>query len=196
MKQVLIVDDQNIVLQGIASLLSVSDEIEIMAMFESAEACIDFLQQGHRPDVILMDMHMPGMKGLEALPLVQQYTGAPVLFLTTFDDAYLRQQSRQLGAKGLLHKNISLELLVSSVLDVAGGASLFKDHERSEQEVFTPREDHIARALVEGKTNKEIARAQNLSPGTVRNYLSNVFGKLGVRNRSEAVVKLKELGLF
>jgi len=196
MKQVLLVDDQNIVLQGIASLLSVSGEYEIVAMLDSGEACLDFIRDGNRPDVILMDMHMPNMKGLEVLPELQKIVDIPVLFLTTFEDTYLKQQSRALGAKGLLHKNISLDLLVSSVMQVAEGGSLFKDGEREEQEVLTPREDHIAKALVEGKTNKEIARAQNLSPGTVRNYLSNLFGKLGVRNRSEAVSRLKELGLF
>jgi len=196
MKQVLLVDDQNIVLQGIASLLSVTGKVEVSGMLDSGEACLDYLRQGNRPDVILMDMHMPRMKGLEVLPEIQKITDIPVLFLTTFDDSYLRQQSRLLGAKGLLHKNIALDQLITSVMHVADGGTLFKDSERVEKEQFTPREQHIARALLEGKTNKEIAQVQDLSPGTVRNYLSNLFGKLGVRNRSEAVIRLKESGLF
>jgi two-component system response regulator DesR len=196
MKRVLLVDDQNIVLQGVAALLSVSPELEVVAALDSGEACIDWLNSGERADVILLDMHMPGIKGLDTLKQIRNIADIPVLFLTTFDDVYLRQQSAEHGARGLLHKNVGLEELVSSVLKVANGGSLLAQKGKDTLGAITPREDEIAKALVEGKTNKEIASAQNLSPGTVRNYISNLFSKLGVRNRSEAVVKLKKLGLF
>jgi len=101
-----------------------------------------------------------------------------------------------LGAKGLLKKNIGLEELLASILKVAAGGHLFPANTPKNISKMTAREDLIARSLVQGKTNKEIAAVHHLSPGTVRNYASNLFEKLGVRNRAEAVVKLKERGLF
>lgn len=196
MIRVMLTDDQNIVLQGIATLLELSEQIEVVGRAESGEDCLAQLAEGLRPDVILLDIHMPGMKGMDALQAIQAEYDIPVIFLTTFDDAYLRRQGSELGAKGLLLKNIALDDLVDAITRVAAGANLLSTSDLPHTEHMTPRENLIARALAEGKTNKEIARQQDLSPGTVKNYTSNLFSKLGVRNRAEAIVRLKELGLF
>lgn len=196
MIRVMLTDDQNIVLQGIATLLELSEQIEVVGRAESGEDCLAQLAEGLRPDVILLDIHMPGMKGMDCLRAIQAAYDIPVIFLTTFDDAYLRREGAGLGAKGLLLKNIALDELVDAITRVAAGANLLNTSDLPHTEHMTPRENLIARALAEGKTNKEIAQLQNLSPGTVKNYTSNLFSKLGVRNRAEAIVRLKELGLF
>ena len=196
MIRVMLTDDQNIVLQGIATLLELSEQIKVVGRAESGEDCLAQLAGGLRPDVILLDIHMPGMKGMDCLRAIQADYDIPVIFLTTFDDAYLRRQGAELGAKGLLLKNIALDDLVDAITRVAAGANLLSTSDLPHTEHMTPRENLIARALAEGKTNKEIARQQDLSPGTVKNYTSNLFSKLGVRNRAEAIVRLKELGLF
>jgi len=196
MTKVLLVDDQTIVLLGIAKLLELSGDIDVLAMLSSGEACIDYLSKNPLPDVILLDIHMPEMNGIDVLKQINKSYTAPVIFLTTFDDEYLCQQAKELGAKGLLKKNIGLEELLASILKVAAGGHLFPANTPKNISKMTAREDLIARSLVQGKTNKEIAAVHHLSPGTVRNYASNLFEKLGVRNRAEAVVKLKERGLF
>ncbi|MDF1763664.1 MAG: response regulator transcription factor [Oleibacter sp.] len=196
MTNILLVDDQTIVLQGIAKLLEVSGKVNICAMLDSGEACLEYLGSNPPPDIILLDIHMPGMKGLDVLKNINKTYDVPVIFLTTFDDEYLCQQAAELGAKGLLKKSIGLEELLLSVMKVAAGGHLFPTITSKNINHITPQEELIAHSLVQGKTNKEIAETHHLSPGTVRNYASNLFGKLGVRNRSEAVVKLKERGFF
>lgn len=195
-KKALLVDDQNIVVLGIAKLLEFSGKIDVVGQLENGQACLDYLENNPKPDIILLDVHMPEMNGLELIKHIKARWDVPVIFLTTFDDKYLAEQAIEAGAKGLLLKNITLNELLDSVLKVAAGGSLFSTHQACTLHKMTNRENNIARSLVEGKTNKEIALEQNLSPGTVRNYLSNLFDKLDVRNRSEAVIKLKERGLF
>ncbi|MFT6422735.1 MAG: two-component system response regulator DesR [Thalassolituus sp.] len=196
MKKALLVDDQNIVLLGIAKLLEMSGKIEVVGQLDNGQACIDYLENNPKPDIILLDVHMPEMNGLELIKRIKMRCDTPVIFLTTFDDEYLKQQAIEAGAKGLLLKNIALNELIDSTLKVADGGTLFSAHKICNLSKMTERENCIAKSLVAGKTNKEIAEEQNLSPGTVRNYLSNLFDKLGVRNRSEAVVRLKERGLY
>lgn len=196
MKKALLVDDQNIVLLGIAKLLEMSGKIEVVGQLDNGQACIDYLENNPKPDIILLDVHMPEMNGLELIKRIKMRWDTPVIFLTTFDDEYLKQQAIEAGAKGLLLKNIALNELIDSTLKVADGGTLFSVHKICNLSKMTERENCIAKSLVAGKTNKEIAEEQNLSPGTVRNYLSNLFDKLGVRNRSEAVVRLKERGLY
>jgi two-component system response regulator DesR len=196
MKKALLVDDQNIVLLGIAKLLEMSGKIDVVGQINNGQACLEYLENNPEPDIILLDVHMPEMNGLELIKRIKMRWETPVIFLTTFDDEYLKQQAIEAGAKGLLLKNIALNELINSILKVADGGTLFSAHNLSNLSKMTERENRIAKSLVEGKTNKEIAELQSLSPGTVRNYLSNLFEKLGVRNRAEAVVKLKERGIF
>ena len=200
--KVLVVDDQMIVLQGIAALLTISKKVNVIATASSGTQSIELLTQGLLPDVILLDMNMPNMDGLETLTAIKKITDSPVIFLTTFDDPYKSRKGIQLGAKGWLLKNISLDELVDAVTSVASGNTLISKHQLakvrncSNNECLTPREQLIAKALTEGKTNKEIALSLHLSPGTVKNYTSNVFKKLGVRNRSEAIIKLSAEHIF
>ena len=196
MKKVLLVDDQNIVALGIAKLLEISGEIEVIDQLNNGADCLEYLATRLQPDVVLLDVHMEKMNGLEVLKKIRTEWSIPVIFLTTFDDEYLKHQAIEAGANGLLLKNIGLNDLIDSILKVASGKTLFSAKQLSNLNKMTDRENCIARSLVEGKTNKEIAEEESLSPGTVRNYISNLFEKLGVRNRLEAVVKLKKRGLY
>ena len=196
MISVMLVDDQTLVLQGISTLLGMSERIQVVECVDSGEACLARLREGVRPDVLILDIHMPGMKGLDVLRAATDIAEIPIIFLTTFDDGYLQQQAARFGACGLLPKSIALDELVDAIERVAAGGTLFSARKDSVSAAMTPREMLIAESLVASWTNKEIASAQNLSPGTVKNYTSNLFAKLDVRNRAEAVVRLKELGLF
>lgn len=196
MKKVLLVDDQNIVALGIAKLLEISGKIEVIDQLNNGADCLEYLATRLQPDVVLLDVHMEKMNGLEVLKKIRTEWSIPVIFLTTFDDEYLKHQAIEAGANGLLLKNIGLNDLIDSILKVASGKTLFSAKQLSNLNKMTERENCISRSLVEGKTNKEIAEEESLSPGTVRNYISNLFEKLGVRNRLEAVVKLKKRGLY
>jgi len=196
MTNVLLVDDQTIVVMGIAKLLEATGKARVVGQLSGASECLEFLENEPAPDLILLDVHMPERNGLELIRDINARWDIPVVFLTTFDDDYLRQQAIDAGAKGLLLKSVTLEELTNAIDLAAQGRSLFPAEKRCPTDGMTEREDRLARLLVEGKTNKEIAAEQSLSPGTVRNYLSRLFEKLEVRNRSEAVVRLKELGLF
>ena len=194
--RVMLVDDQELVLHGIASLIATNSTIDILGTFTSGQDCLDALSVGNYPDVILLDVNMPDLRGPEVFRRIQAICDKPVIFLTTFDDHTLLRQSYDLRAAGILSKNISKEKLIESIQRVARGEKLYNNKILNSSNLLTPRETEIARSLMRGLTTKEIAREQALSPGTVRNYLSNLFGKLEARNRSEALVKLNERGLL
>lgn len=194
--RVMLVDDQELVLQGIASLIATDSTIDIVGTFTTGQACLDELSLGTHPDVILLDVNMPELRGPEVCKRIQEICDKPVIFLTTFNDNTVYRQNYDLRVAGLLSKNISKEKLIESIHKVAKGETLHSDLTSLTPNFLTPREAAIARDLMRGLTTKEIAQAQSLSPGTVRNYLSNLFGKLDVRNRSEALVKLSERGFL
>ncbi len=194
--RVMLVDDQELVLHGIASLITTNSNIDVLGTFTSGQACLDALSIGDYPDVILLDVNMPDLRGPEVFKRIQAICDKPVIFLTTFDDHALFRQSYDLHAAGILSKNISKEKLIESIQRVARGEKLYNNKILNSSNLLTPRETEIARSLMRGLTTKEIAQEQALSPGTVRNYLSNLFGKLEARSRSEALVKLNERGLL
>lgn len=199
-----LVDDQQLVREGIAGLLSLSGKTEILwQAANGAEALekIGFTQV----DVLLADIRMPVMDGIEMVQKLRaQGTETPVLMLTTFDDCELFSRSLDAGANGFLLKDVSLEKLIHSIESLfAGGfitenAMLKKwqqDKSRPASVQLTERELQILRLLVGGMSNKEIVRAVFLAEGTVRNHVSNILAKLECRDRTQAVLKAMELGL-
>jgi len=163
--------------------------------------------------VVLMDMRMPVMSGLEALQaLAAKNQLPPTIILTTFDDDQLVLQGLKAGARGYLLKDVSLEQLVEAVRTVAGGGSLvapmvtqrlmagvarmqnqFTSLEQPDP--LTERETEILRLLSGGYSNKEIANSLKVAEGTVKNHVSNILSKLGVRDRTRAVLKALEMGI-
>jgi DNA-binding NarL/FixJ family response regulator len=212
MISVCLVDDQTLVRQGIRSLLELSDEIRVAAEAADGAQAIDVIPQA-KPDVVLLDMRMPGMSGLDVLnTLASRNQLPPTIILTTFDDDQLVLAGLKAGARGYLLKDVSLDQLVDAVKTVAGGSSLvapmvtqrlLSGLERMHNEFtsldrpdpLTERETEILRLMAGGYSNKEIANSLGVAEGTVKNHVSNILSKLGVRDRTRAVLKAFELGI-
>jgi len=211
MINVMLVDDQNLVRKGVRSLLELADEIEVIAeASDGAEAIRMIPEVG--PDVVLLDMRMPGLSGLDVLrELSQNDTLPPTIILTTFDDDELVLAGIQYGARGYLLKDIALAELVSAIKTVAEGGSIVKpavtqrllkglenlqnDFSSLDQpDPLTDRETEILRLMAGGYSNKEIANSLNVAEGTVKNHVSNILSKMGVRDRTRAVLKAFEMG--
>lgn len=210
--RVLLVDDQTLVRQGIRSLLELSDNIRVVAEAADGRQAVEMIPR-IAPDVVLMDMRMPVMTGLEALQqLAADKQMRPTIILTTFDDDQLVLAGLQAGARGYLLKDVSLEQLVDAIETVAKGGSLvqpamsqrllsglesmhneFASLDRPDP--LTERETEILRLMAGGYSNKEIANSLGVAEGTVKNHVSNILSKLGVRDRTRAVLKAFELKL-
>ncbi len=212
MINVCLVDDQTLVRQGIRSLLELAEDIRVVAECADGAQAVETIPK-LRPDVMLLDMRMPGMNGIEVL----QALGAkgalpPTVILTTFDDDQLVLAGLKAGARGYLLKDVSLEQLVAAVHTVAAGGSLvspvvtqrlkagiervgtqFRSLEQPDP--LTERETEILRLMAGGYSNKEIANSLAVAEGTVKNHVSNILSKLGVRDRTRAVLKALELGI-
>ena len=210
--RVLLVDDQNLVRQGVRALLSLADGIEVIGEASDGRQALEVIPQLN-PDVVLMDMRMPVMSGLEALQaMARTQTLPPTIILTTFDDDQLVLAGIKAGAKGYLLKDVSLEQLVGAIQAVAGGGSLVQpavtqrllsglEHMRNDfvslekPDPLTERETEILRLMAGGFSNKEIANSLGVAEGTIKNHVSNILSKLGVRDRTRAVLKAFELQL-
>ena len=212
MIRVVLVDDQTLVRQGIRSLLELSDNIRVIAEAADGKQAVELIPR-IAPDVVLMDMRMPVMSGLEALQyMAEQGTLKPTIILTTFDDDQLVLAGLKAGARGYLLKDVSLDQLVDAIQTVAAGGSLvqpavtqrllsglegmhndFTSLDRPDP--LTERETEILRLMAGGYSNKEIANSLGVAEGTVKNHVSNILSKLGVRDRTRAVLKAFELKL-
>ncbi|HEX7342193.1 MAG TPA: response regulator transcription factor [Rhodanobacteraceae bacterium] len=212
MISVCLVDDQTIVRQGIRSLLDLAGDIQVVAECADGAQAVATVPQ-LKPDVMLLDLRMPEMSGIEVLQaLSARGTLPPTVILTTFDDDQLVLAGLKAGARGYLLKDVSLEQLVEAVRTVAEGGSLvapavtqrllagvdriqnqFSSLEQPDP--LTGRETEILRLLAGGYSNKEIANSLHVAEGTVKNHVSNILSKLGVRDRTRAVLKALELGI-
>lgn len=210
--RVMLVDDQTLVRQGVRSLLSLAEGIEVVAEASDGRQAVEMVPEV-RPDVVLMDMRMPVMSGLEALQaLARDGQLPPTIILTTFDDDQLVLAGLKVGAKGFLLKDVSLEQLVNAIQTVAVGGSLVQpamsqrllsglEHMRNQfvsldqPDPLTERETEILRLMAGGFSNKEIANSLGVAEGTIKNHVSNILSKLGVRDRTRAVLKAFELKL-
>ena len=211
MINVMLVDDQNLVRKGVRSLLELSEEIEVIAEAADGAEAIELIPQVN-PDLVLLDMRMPGLSGLDVLrELSRKETLPPTIILTTFDDDELVLAGIRSGAKGYLLKDVALAELVNAIKTVAGGGSivkpavtqrLLKGLEKLQNEFssldqpdpLTDRETEILRLMAGGYSNKEIANSLGVAEGTVKNHVSNILSKMGVRDRTRAVLKAFELG--
>lgn len=213
--RVLLVDDQTLVRQGIRALLDLADGVEVIGEAADGEQALDLLGSSAdaHPDVVLLDLRMPGIGGLGVLSRLADRSDAPaVLVLTTFDDDHAVLESLRLGARGFLLKDVTLADLTGAIQAVAGGGLHVQPAvtERMLQRAatgdgatarsiapaaLTPRERDILRLLTGGYSNREIATALHLAEGTVKNHVSNLLLKLGVRDRTRAALRGLELGL-
>jgi DNA-binding NarL/FixJ family response regulator len=211
MIKVMLVDDQNLVRKGVRSLLELSEEIEVIAEAADGAEAIRTIPE-NQPDVVLLDMRMPGLSGLDVLKELSRVDKLPpTIILTTFDDHELVLAGIKAGARGYLLKDVSLAELVNAVKTVAEGGSVVKPavtqrllkglenlqtdfYSLDQPDPLTERETEILRLMAGGYSNKEIANSLGVAEGTVKNHVSNILSKMGVRDRTRAVLKAFELG--
>jgi DNA-binding NarL/FixJ family response regulator len=214
--RVAVIDDQTLVRQGIVSLLSLAPDLSVVAQAANGAGIVELVAQ-HQVDVILMDIQMPQVSGIDALQLLAAAgVQVPVIILTTFDDNERVLQAMQAGARGYLLKDVALELLVDAIHTVHAGGSLLQPgitdkilasflgrktaesavDTLSQQDQLSTKELEILRLLASGFSNREIANAVFKSEGTVKNQVSAILAKLGVRDRTKAVLKAIDLGLL
>jgi DNA-binding NarL/FixJ family response regulator len=208
---VVLVDDQTLVRQGIQRLLELTPDIRVVAEGADGEAGLAAIQST-RADVVLLDVRMPKKTGLEVLDAMRAIPGAPAaILLTTFDDDAVALEGVRLGARGFLLKDVTLDQLAGAIRTVAGGGTMIAPAvtERvlrgignlqpsfpssAAPERLTRREIDVLRLMAQGSSNREIAVALGAAEGTVKNHASSIFMKLGVRDRTRAVLKAIELG--
>ena len=211
MIRIVLVDDQTLVRQGIRSLLELSGDIEIVAEASDGEDGLVAIRR-ERPDVVLLDVRMPKKGGIDVLRELQAAGNAPpAILLTTFDDDEVLLEGMKAGARGYLLKDVSLEQLTGAVRTVADGGTVIRpaitervlrglEHVRRDFDALSPpdpltkREVEILRLMAGGYSNREIADALGTAEGTVKNHASSILSKLGVRDRTRAVLKALELG--
>ena len=211
--RVLIADDQPLQRAGQALILESADDIHVVAEAGNGEQAIS-LARKHRPDVVLMDVRMPGIGGIEATGIItRDLPGTRVIVLTTFDlDEYAFGSLRS-GASAFLLKSTQPEGLVDAVRIVYSGTAVVDprltrqliDHylQRIDEPatgkreqvlaVLTPRERDVFDAIARGLTNSEISSGLHLAPSTVKSYINTIFAKLGVRDRVHAVLLAHDL---
>src|SRR5882762_3318199 len=211
MIRVCLVEDQTLVRQGIQTLLDLVDDIDVVGEAKDGEEALCVIAEA-RPDVVLLDMYLPKRNGLEVLrELKRSEFLPPTLILTTFDEDKFVIGGLQAGAKGYLLKDVSLDQLTSAIRTLAGGGSLVYpavtqrlldnldriqcDFPSTEMpEPLSGREMEILRLVARGYNNREIADALSIAEGTVKNYISSILSKMGVRDRTRAVLKALESG--
>jgi DNA-binding NarL/FixJ family response regulator len=211
MIRVALVDDQTLIRQGIRSLLELAGGIAIVAEAADGVDAIDMIRR-ECPDVVLLDLRMPRKGGVEVLRELHAVCALPpTIILTTFDDDDALLEAVRAGARGYLLKDVSLERLTEAIHVVAQGGSLIRpavtervlrglEHMRRDFEAarspdpLTAREIEVLRLIAGGYSNREIAQALGTAEGTVKNHASSILSKLGVRDRTRAVLKALELG--
>lgn len=211
--RVMLADDQTLVRQGICSLLELSERVEVVGQVEDGDGVLEGIRQW-QPDVLLLDIRMPGMDGIQTLRVMrEQGCDVPCIILTTFDDHKLVLEGMQAGARGYLLKDVSLDSLVGAIETVHGGGTLVQPmlterilkglssmdqpfDELAEPEALTDKEREVLRLMAGGYSNKEISLAIHKSEGTVKNQVSSILEKLDVRDRTQAVLRAINLGLL
>jgi len=212
--RILIVDDQTLFRAGLKTLLTTQPNFEVVGEAVNGEEAIRQTAL-LKPHVVLMDLRMPVLDGVSATRRIsQRFPESQVIILTTFEDDELAFDGLRAGAIGYLLKDVSYDKLFEAVHAAARGEHFlqpsitakvlneFKRLHRPPQnedltyEELTAREVQVLQLTASGASNREIAKKLVLAEGTVKNHLSRIFSKLGVRDRMQAVVKAREIGII
>jgi len=213
--RLLLVDDQQLMREGLRILLELEPDLQIVGEAGDGQTALE-VYANLQPDVVLMDVRMPGMDGVEATwRLRERWPEARVIILTTFDDDEYVFEGLRAGARGYLLKDVSGHDLAQAVRTVAAGGALIEPSvarkvvaqfarlapparpaETGLPEPLSEREREVLQLLAQGLSNREIAARLSLAEGTVKNYVTNVLQKLGARDRTQAALRARELGLI
>ncbi len=208
MIRIVLADDHALVREGIRSLLDLTPDLRIVGEAADGNEALRLVAELD-PDVVLMDVRMPRMSGLEALRRTDPHRR--VVLLTTFDEDAVLREALRVGVQGFLLKDVTRDQLAEALHRVAGGetlsppslpgqvsrglAELPRDFPSAEHpEALTRREREVLRLIARGLSNREIAEELGTAEGTVKNQTSNILAKLGVRDRTQAVLRGMELG--
>lgn len=197
--RVVLADDQALVRGGLAALLDLEPDLEVVGQAEDGDSVLRLVAET-APDVVLMDVEMPGTDGIEATARVrEQHPGVRVLVVTTFGRPGYLRRAMQAGASGFVVKDTPAHALADAVRRVHAGlrvvdAALAADSLVLGDSPLTPRETEVLRAAESGATVAQLARTLHLSEGTVRNHLSAAIGKTTARNRADAVRVARDAG--
>ncbi|MEN1938337.1 response regulator transcription factor [Paenibacillus sp. 102] len=216
MIRIMIVDDQSLIRDGLAMLLNLRSELEVVGTANDGDEVVQRAEQ-LQPEIILMDIRMPRINGVEGTRLIRErFPNMKVLMLTTFNDSELIFEALEQGASGYLLKDMETDAIVQAILTVHGGgavlpqditAQIVKELKRtkvmdiSEQnppkqmEQLTEREVDVLRELGFGLNNKEIAEKLFITEGTVKNHVSNLISKLELRDRTQAAIYAVRYGI-
>jgi len=202
--RVLLVDDHTLMRQGTRALLREADDIEIVAESERGDEALVLARQ-HHPDVVILDIRLPGLGGVEvARTLREDLPATRILILTAYDyDQYVRALFA-IGVEGYLLKNATGEELIAAVRDVCAGKQVLSpeiearkmDEDGSHPDALTDREIEILTLVSQGESNKEIARALGITSRTAEWHVGKVLAKLGARSRTEAIRLGRQQGMI
>ena len=211
MIKVMLVDDQIILAEGIKSVLETGGDISVVGVAGDGAQAVEMAEK-ERPDVVLMDIRMPNMNGVAATKKIKEILpDCKIIILTTFDDSDYILSAINVGACGYLLKDIGSTALIDAIHNAYRGDTILpsqiakkiteaammvsSDREIKLKRAFglSDREAGIAMMILEGFTNRQIASALKLSDGTARNYISTIYLKLDVENRTAAIAKIKEI---
>ena len=210
-QRIVLVDDHEVVRLGLKALLEHHPNFEVIGEAGTAKEALDQVAQ-LRPDVVLMDIRLPGTSGIEACEdITQNYPETRVIMLTSYAEDEMLFSAIRAGASGYVLKQIGAEDLIRAIEAVGRGEALLdpavtqrvfqevrravKEEEASAFANLSQQEKHVLLLVSEGKTNREIAKSLFLGEGTVRNYVSSILSKLGVSNRAEAAAYAVEHNL-
>jgi DNA-binding NarL/FixJ family response regulator len=208
MIQLLLVDDQNLVCQGLKAILSQEEDFQVVGTAENGEAAIELTEALH-PDIVLMDVRMPIMNGLDATQIIcQKFPDTKVLVLSTFDDDQYIADSMRAGAKGYLIKDMPSDELAQTIRLAHRGytqmgpglmeklvVNMPKHKTDSKNQPLTtdlshltPREYEVMRLLRFGATNREVAEQLYITEGTVKTHINHILNRLDLKNRSQLAI--------
>ena len=211
MIRVLICDDQDVVCEGLRAILGTAPEIEVTGVAGNGAEAVELVEKDP-PDVVLMDLNMPVMNGIQATrKICEKFPAVRVLALTTYDADEWVFDAIRAGASGYLLKGTPRADLINAIAGTAAGQTFIDpgvagklfthvagvniEHDSTVAESLSPRELEVLRLLAKGRSNTDIAAELFLSEGTVRNYVSGIFVKLGVTDRTQAAVIALRHGL-
>ncbi|GBF77692.1 DNA-binding response regulator [Paenibacillus sp. 598K] len=198
MLRIVIAEDQRMLLGALASLLDLEEDMEVVGRASNGEEAVQLVRE-LQPDVLIMDIEMPLMTGLDAAEELKG-AGCKIVILTTFARSGYFERAVKADVHGYLLKDSPSEELAASIRSIMGGrriyASELVNEGFSEENPLTSREKEVLALIAGGKNTKQIASEMFITTGTVRNYISVILDKLNVSNRIEAITRFKEKGWF